>query len=514
MSVPSSGIVHLVGAGPGDLGLVTFRAKELISAADVLVYDYLVHPELVKWCRPECEVVYVGKKAGFHSVPQEEIEALLVTHARAGKKVVRLKGGDPYIFGRGGEEARTLAADGIPFEVVPGVTAALAAGAYAGIPLTFRNVSTSLVLLTGHEDPTKKATQVNWRDYGALKNTTLAIYMGMGNLAFILTELQAGGLAADTPAAVVQWASLGRQRSVTGTVADLARRVADAGLAAPAIIFVGEVVRDHEAIDWFEHLPLFGRRVAITRTRDQNSELREKLETLGAEVLELPLIGISKEIDKHCFVEILAELGTYDWIVFTSANGVRYFFEEFFKGFPDIRALGLLRFACVGKATAREIERHHIRVECIPDTATGESLGDALIATGSLDSAKVIVVTGNLNRDKLVKKLEAARAIVDRLPLYKTEKTDLSADPVADDFRQHGADAILFASSSAADSYHAQAAALQLAPGAKKPLVGSIGEQTSETLAEHGLAPDFVAEKPSLDALIAALAKALPGRHA
>ncbi len=505
MSVSSSGIVHLVGAGPGDLGLVTFRAKELISAADVLVYDYLVHPEVVKWCRPECEVIYVGKKAGCHTVPQAEIEGLLVKHAQAGKRVVRLKGGDPFIFGRGGEEARTLAKAGVAFEVVPGVTAALAAGAYAGIPLTYRNVSTSLVLLTGHEDPTKAESQVNWRSYGALKNTTLAIYMGMGNLAFILAELQAGGIAADTPAAVVQWASLGRQRSVSGTVADLAARVAEAKLAAPAIIFVGDVVRDHEAIDWFEHLPLFGRRVAITRTRDQNSELREKLEALGAEVLELPLITISKAVDKHSFVEILAELGSYDWIVFTSANGVRYFFEEFFKGFGDIRALGLLRFACIGKATAREIEKHHLRVECMPDTATGASLADALIATGSLDSAKVIVVTGNLNRDKLVKKLEAARAIVDRLPLYKTERTDLAHDPVADDFRQHGADAILFASSSAAESHHAQAASLELGAGSKKPLIGSIGEQTTETLTELGTPPDFVAVRPSLDSLIEAL---------
>lgn len=510
MSAPSSGIVYLVGAGAGDLGLFTLRARDLVAAADVLVYDYLVHPEAVKWSRPECEIVYVGKKAGCHTVPQDEIEALLIRHALAGKKVVRLKGGDPCVFGRGGEEARSLALAGVAFEIVPGVTAALAAGAYAGIPLTYRNQSTSLVLLTGHEDPTKSGgAQVDWRSFGALKHTTLAIYMGMGRLGFILDELQAGGLAADTPAAVVQWASLGRQRSVAGTVADLPARVAAAGLAAPAIIFIGEVVRDHEAIDWFEHLPLFGRRVAITRTRDQNSELREKLETLGAEVLELPLITISKDVDKHGLVEILTELGTYDWIVFTSANGVRYFFEEFLKGFGDIRALGLLRFACIGRATAREIERHHIRVECMPDTATGASLADALIETGSLDSAKIIVVTGNLNRDKLVRKLEAARAIVDRLPLYRTEKTDLTADPVADDFRQHGADAILFASSSAAESYHAQADNLRLAPEAKKPLVGSIGEQTSESLTACGLPPDFIAARPSLDALIAALGQQL-----
>lgn len=501
----NNGIVYLVGAGPGDLGLVTFRARELISTADVLVYDYLVHPELVKWCRPECEVIYVGKKAGFHSVPQEQIEQILVERARAGRRVVRLKGGDPFVFGRGGEEARTLAGHGIPFEVVPGVTAALAAGAYAGIPLTHRNSNSAVLLLTGHEDVEKQQLMLDWRAYGALKNTTLAIYMGMGRLRQIMEELQAGGLASDTPAAVVQWASLGRQRSVVATVSTLADRVTEAGLSSPAIIFVGETVRQHETIDWFERLPLFGRRIAITRTRDQNSELREKLEALGAEVLELPLINVSKDVDKHALVEILTEFGGYDWIVFTSANGVRFFFEEFFKGFDDVRSLGLLRFACVGKATAREIEKYHIKVECMPDTATGESLADALIATGSLDSAKVIVVTGNLNRDILVKKLEAARAIVDRLPLYKTERTHLAEDPVADDFRQHGADAILFASSSAVQSYVKHADELQLASGARRPLAGSIGEKTSETMEENGIAVDFEAYKPSLDSLIAAM---------
>lgn len=508
----STGIVHLVGAGPGDLGLVTFRAKALIAQANVLVYDYLVHPELVRWCQPDCEVVYVGKKAGFHALPQEEIEALLVKHAKAGKRVVRLKGGDPFVFGRGGEEARTLAKDGIRFEIVPGVTAALAAGAYAGIPLTHRNTSSSLIFLTGHEDPKKHELQIDWRAYGALKNATLAIYMGMGHLAHILAELIAGGLPSTTPAAAVQWASLGRQRSITGTVADLAVRVQEAGIGAPAIVFVGEVVTHHEAIDWFEHLPLFGRRIAITRTRDQNSELRDKLEALGAEVIELPLITVAKAVDKQTLVDVLSELGSYDWIVFTSANGVRFFFEEFFKGFDDIRALGLLRFACVGRATAREIEKHHLKIECMPTTATGESLADMLIATGSLDSARIIVVTGNLNRDSLAKKLEGARAIVDRLPLYQTKKTDLANDPTADDFRQHGADAILFASSSAVQSFAEQAAVLQLAPDAKRPLAGSIGPQTSETMKKTGLPVGFTAKEPSLDSLIEALLKKLAPR--
>lgn len=502
-------MVFLVGAGPGDLGLVTLRAKELIRTADVLVYDYLVHPDLVDWVKSTCEVVYVGKKAGFHSMPQEDIEGLLVRHAKAGHQVVRLKGGDPYVFGRGGEEARALAAGGIPFEVVPGVTSALAAGAYAGIPLTQRNTSASLVLVTGHEDPTKHELQVDWARLGGLQNTTLAIYMGMSRLSDIAAKLQEGGLAATTPAAVVQWASLGRQRSVTGTVASIASLAAEAGLQAPAIVFIGDVVRHQKNVDWFENLALFGRRIVVTRTRSGNSVLRNKLQQLGAEVVELPLINVVPDVPRETLVEVFSELGTYDWIVFTSANGVRIFFEHFNQAYPDIRALGLLRFACVGEATAAEIEKYQIAVECQPEVATASALADALIATGSLDSAKVITVTGNRNRDVLVQKLEAARAIVDTLPLYRTEKLDLSQHAAAHDFRERGADAVLFASSSAAQAFVDQAEALELAPGARQPQFGSMGPQTSATLRELNLHVDFESAAPGLDALIEALIASL-----
>ncbi|MBT5903581.1 MAG: uroporphyrinogen-III C-methyltransferase [Opitutaceae bacterium] len=503
------GMVYLVGAGPGDLGLVTQRARELIRRANVLVYDYLVHPDMVEWVRSDCEVVYVGKKAGFHSMPQDEIEALLVKHAKAGKRVVRLKGGDPYVFGRGGEEARALAADGIAFEVVPGITAALAAGAYAGIPLTQRNTSSSLVLVTGHEDPTKHELQVDWPQLGALKNTTLAIYMGMSRLSDILAGLREGGLAADTPAAVVQWASLGRQRSAVGTVSDIVDRVAEAGLKAPSVIFIGEVVTHQQSVDWFENLSLFGRRVVVTRTRGGNSVLRSKLEHLGAEVIELPLINVVPAVEKEALVDVFSELGMYDWVVFTSANGVRIFFEHFLRAFDDIRALGLLRFACVGDATAEEIERHRVKVECKPKIATAEGLAEALIATGSLDSAKIIAITGNLNRDSLVKKLEAARAIVDILPLYRTEKLDMAESAAAQDFRERGADAVLFASSSAADAFADQTEELSLGAEAAKPLFGSMGPQTSETMKERGLEVDFESRKPGLDGFIAKLIETL-----
>lgn len=257
---------------------------------------------------------------------------------------------------------------------------------------------------------------------------------------------------------------------------------------------------------------LQGRRVVVTRTREQASELSAKLTGLGAEVLELPLIQVTKEISKDTLADVMLELGSYDWIVFTSTNGVRYFFEEFFRLFDDIRSLGLLRFACIGEATARAITELHLKVECQPEKATAEALADALIATGSLDSAKVLVVTGNLNRDTLVVKLEEARAIVDRMQVYKTEKTDLSRDAAAEDFRQRGADAILFASSSSVQSFVDQAASLKLGTKAKRPLAGSIGPQTSETMKKVGMPIDFEAKKPSLEALVEALVKKLNAR--
>lgn len=254
---------------------------------------------------------------------------------------------------------------------------------------------------------------------------------------------------------------------------------------------------------------LSGRRIAVTRAREQSPELTAKLTALGAEVIELPLISITKEIDKHVLVDVLMELGTYDWIVFTSANGVRFFFEEFYRIYEDVRSLGLLRFAAVGDTTAKAINQHHIKVECQPKVATAAALAELLIETGSLDSAKLLIVTGNQNRDELIIRLEAERAIVDTLQVYKTEQTDLTNEAAAADFRARGADAVLFASSSAVQSFVDQAAALKLASDAKRPLAGSIGPQTSETMKAVGMPIDFTAKTPSLDALVEAAVKKL-----
>ena len=500
----TKGFVYFVGTGPGHPDLVTVRARELIASADVLVYDDVVPAAMVAWGRPGCEKIRLEKGGPPPARSPEEVATLLVARAKADRRVVRLKGGDPFVFGRAEAEVRRLAADGIPFEVVPGITAALAAGAYAGIPLVQCGTGSALVLLSGAEDPQKIPRAVEWRRFGALPNATLTIYMGREHLRAILAELMAGGLPPATPAAAVQWASLGRQRNVTGTAATLADLVGAAKLGAPTIILVGESVRDHEAIDWFGRLPLFGRRIAVTRAREQAGDLRRRLEELGAEVLELPLVEVRQFRDRETTIDVMAELGKYDWVVFTSANGVRHFFDLLFKGFRDIRALGAMRVACVGEATARAVRALRLEVEICPPTATAEALADALIATGSLDNAMVLVITGNLNRDALVKKLEGARAIVDRFQVYENVRTDLAGDPAAEDFRGRGADAILFASASAVRSFAAQPA-LQLAPGAKRPLTGSIGPLTSEALRQAGLAVDFETEEATLDGLVASL---------
>ncbi len=499
------GKVYLVGAGPGDPGLITVRAQALLSQADVVVYDYLVHPGLLAACRRNCETIYVGKQAGFHSIEQERIEEILIEKVKAGNEVVRLKGGDPFVYGRGGEEARRLVEQGISFEIVPGVTAAVAAAGYAGIPLTQRNTSSSVVFLTGHEDPLKKATIIDWRAFGAL-DSTLCIYMGMGRLREIVAALIEGGRDPGTPAAVVQWASVARQRTCRATLGELPDRVAAAGMGAPAVVIVGDVVAWGDKLNWFESRPLFGRRVAVTRNRAQAGELRDRLEILGAEVLEIPLVRVSADHDPKRWDEIFAELGAYDWLVFSSANGVKFFFEYFLEKYPDIRSLGAMRIAAVGKATARAIEAYRIIPEIVPAKATGEALADALIETGSLDNAKVLVVTGSLGGDKLISRLQSEGfAIVDRLPVYRTELERLEDVPAVKDFRERGADYIIFTSSSAVQSFAEQAARLKPGAEATVPKACSIGPVTSEKLKSSGVTVQVEPERQSLGALVEAI---------
>lgn len=500
------GIVYLVGAGPGNPGLLTLRAKELIEQADVLVYDYLVHPALISFTRPDCERIYVGKMAGLHAKPQSEIQAILVEQAYAGKDVVRLKGGDPYIFGRGSEEGRELNEAGVAFEVVPGVTAASGAAAFSGTPLTERNTNATLVIVTGHEHPDKDMPMVNWKDLPN-ENSTLCVYMGVGQLAGIVGELMAGGFAPDLPVSCVEWATMGHQRVCRGTLETIVGESGRFGLKSPAIIIIGKTAGMSENLSWFEKKPLQGRRFVVTRSQGQASELSKKLELLGSEVIGLPLIDIKRNIDDDTKRDVFSEIARYDWLVFSSPNGVRYFFEAFFETFDDIRSLGFIRIAAVGKSTAKEIRKFFVSVDLVPEEANASSLADSLVATDSLDSAKVLVVTGNLGRDILISKLEEARAIVDRFEVYKTEATDLSQHPSAKMFRDQGADAIIFTSSSGVKSFVDQAKDLVLDSEALRPKTVSIGPITSAAMQQFGMPMDIQAKEADLDSLVDAINK-------
>ncbi|MFP4070335.1 MAG: uroporphyrinogen-III C-methyltransferase [Opitutales bacterium] len=497
--MPETGKVFLIGAGPGDPGLVTVRARQLLESADVVVYDYLANAKLLDWTRPEAEKIYVGKQAGRHSIPQDEIEEILVDRARKGKQVVRLKGGDPFVFGRGGEEIGELDTDRIPYEIVPGVTAALAAAAYAGIPLSHRDHSSSITFLTGHENPEKHSLSIDFRDYGRDKGT-LCLYMGIGQLPRIVAELKEGGMPGDTPVGIVEWATLNRQRSLFATLDTVVAELAASGLGAPAIVVIGQVVARRAKADWFEGRPLFGKRILVPRARQQAGELTRLLEDNGAEVIELPFIEITQQFDPKLVTEVFAGIAVYEWIVFTSANGVRHFFDLFYKAYDDIRCLGPMRVAAVGAATAREIKKHRIKVDLVPKSAHADALADELMELEGLEGVQVLVVTGNQNRESLVRKLETeARAIVDTLPLYATARADIAEHPAAKRFRSAGADAVLFTSSSTVHSFVEQAEALRLAPDARKPAFGSIGPKTSETLRAMNLPLAFESPKSNLD---------------
>lgn len=499
------GKVYLVGAGPGDRGLITVKARDLVSSCDVLVYDNLVNPAFLAETAEECEQIDVGKAPGRHTVEQEKICKLLVEKAQSGKFVVRLKGGDPFVFGRCAEEMTALDDAGIPYEIVPGVTAALGCAAYAGIPLTHRDYGSSISFLTGHEDVEKEALRIDFGKFAAAGGT-LCIYMGMSKLDQIVDKLIAGGLPEDKPSAIVSNGTLPSQRKILGPLGNLTKLAEEEGLGSPAVIFVGNAVGLAGAEDWFEHRPLFGRRIVVTRPVGQNVRLKKLLENKGADVLELPLIKILPVDDRKLVAEVFAGLATYGWIVFTSANGAREFFNLFFKAFGDIRSFGPMRVACVGEATATVVRGFNLEVELIPPVSTAEDLGQALVATESLDSENVLVVTGNRNREVLVNLLESVgHAIVDTLSVYSTDFSDVSEAGNLRDFREKGADAIVFSSSSAALSYVEQEEDLVLEKDARVPILCSFGAQTSATLKENGLCVGLEAETPSMDSMVDSL---------
>jgi uroporphyrinogen III methyltransferase / synthase len=487
----------LAGAGPGDLGLVTLRAKEAIEHAEVVVYDYLCNPEILKWAPPDAEIVYAGKKAGRHTFTQTEINDLIVQRARVGKQVVRLKGGDPFVFGRGGEEAEALAAAGIDFEVVPGVSAAIAVPAYAGIPITHRDVTSSFTVFTGHEDPAKPESDL---DYGSLVKSggTLVMLMGVQRLERVVRALRAHGAEASMPVALVRWGTTGRQETITGTLENIVDRAA--GFEAPAVAVFGKVVSYRQKLGWFEKRPLFGRRIVVTRTRRQAGALSAKLLLLGADVIELPTIRIELPEDLLEFGELVRDAYQYDWLIFTSPNGVTAFFDMFFKLYQDSRNIGNVRIAAIGPGTAQRIRDYHLTVDVQPDDFIAEAVVESLRQFESVENLKFLLVRAENARDVLPKRLTQLGAIVDEATAYRTVPETQDDTGARERFERDGADLVTFTSSSTVTNF----LALKL-PWPRNLRTASIGPITSETMRQAGLKVDVEAIRHDIDGLVEAI---------
>jgi uroporphyrinogen III methyltransferase/synthase len=497
------GIVHLVGAGPGDPGLLTVRGRDLLEHADVVVYDALSDPQLLAHA-PQARHIYVGKRSAAHTMTQDQINGLLVEQGRAGKRVVRLKGGDPFVFGRGGEECEALHAAGVPFEIVPGVTAAIAAPAYAGIPVTHRDFNSSFTLITGHEKEGEENSDLDWSAIAKLP--CIAFYMGIKSLPRITARLIKHGMNPATPAAVIQWGTTPRQRTVTATVATLAQRIEEERITAPALTIIGKVVSLRDTLQWFENKPLFGQTIVVTRTRQQASELSHRLRDLGASVIEAPTIELAPPSDSSAVDQSLARLHEYDWIIFTSANGVRAAKEKLLGFNLDARAFGQARIAAIGSATADSVRRELcLNVDLTPASFVAEALADEFDRRGEITGRKFLLLRADIARPVLRERLEQGGAAqVHDIAIYETRLPAALPAELLDALNDNRVDWITFTSSSTARNfttllggdYKSRLAATRLA---------SIGPITSATLKELGLSPTIESEVFNIDGLVGSI---------
>jgi uroporphyrinogen III methyltransferase / synthase len=488
--------VYLVGAGPGDPGLLTARALELIAAAEVIIYDRLIPQEALSRAQPGAELIYVGKEGGGPSRPQEQIESLLVEHGTAGRLVVRLKGGDPFVFGRGGEEAEVLRTAGVEFEVVPGVTAGVAAPAYAGIPVTHRELASAVAFITGHEDPEKPESALDWEALAAFPGT-LVVYMGVRQLARITERLRAAGRDGAEPAAVIERGTFSDQRVVSGTLSTIASEAAAAGVRAPAIAVIGPVATLRERLQWAELRPLAGITVAVTRAREQASELATTLQALGAVVVEAPAIRIAP------IAGPAPDLTGYDLVVLTSPNGVRLLFDRLRDAGRDARALAGARVAAIGPGTSAALAQHGVIADVVPERFVAEGLVDAL---SEVPVRRALIARAAVARDLLPDALRKRGVDVDVLSLYETLAEPLSEAQVRGVAR---ADYLTFTSSSTVRFFYEAAGARIDA----KARIVSIGPITSEALRERGLEPAVEATRHDIEGLVDALVRDATGRR-
>ncbi|MGD9244443.1 MAG: uroporphyrinogen-III C-methyltransferase [Desulfobacterales bacterium] len=497
------GKVYLVGAGPGDPGLITVKGLECIKNADVLIYDYLASPILLKHAQKHAEILYVGKKGGDHTLSQDEINTLIAEKAQKGLTVTRLKGGDPFIFGRGGEEAEILVKNGIPFEIVPGVTSAIAAPAYAGIPLTHRKFTSTLAFVTGHEDPLKEESSIDWAAL-AKGIGTLVFLMGVKNLPFITHRLIHHGMDPDTPVALIRWGTTPRQTTVTGTLHTISERAKDAGFKPPAIIVVGHVVKLREMLKWFENRPLMGLRIVVTRAREQASELVERLSDLGAECLECPTITVVPPDDFNPLDTAIQNLSTYEWLVFTSVNGVNFFFNRLYEKNKDVRALRNVNTAVIGPATAKRLFDFGIHSDIVPESYRAESIIKAF-GDKDINGKKILLPRAKEARPILPLELTRMGAIVDEVTAYCTRSVQDNADLLLKRLKDKTIDLITFTSSSTVKNFHALLPSEDLQNLMQGVTVASIGPITADTARNLGFDIHIIAESYTIPGLCEAI---------
>ena len=495
------GKVYLVGAGPGDAGLITVKGLGCLKKAEVVVYDQLLDKSLLEAAPVEAEKIYAGKKAGCHALRQGEINQLLVEKAREGKVIVRLKGGDPFVLGRGGEEAEVLVENGLPFEIVPGITSAIAAPAYAGIPLTHRTLASSFSVITGHEDPTKGKTSINWERL-ATATDTLVFLMGTTNLHNIVEKLLENGRRADTPTAMIRHGTRPNQQTITGTLANIVRKAKEANIKPPAITVVGEVVKMRQIIAWFDKKPLFGRRVLVTRSRSQASALSRLVAESGALPVEMPTIEIQKIDDTAELDKSIKNINTYNWCILTSANGVDAFFERVHALGGDSRWLKGVKIAAIGAATAEVLETHGIKAEFIPRDFTSEGLLEGF-GRQPIKGLRFLLPRADIASPELTDGLRQLGTEVDEITAYKSTPTDDSIAGGKKFLEESGIDVITFTSSSTVTNLvHALGGDMGLI---NKAVVACIGPVTAQTAIEAGLEVAITAREHTIPGLVAAM---------
>jgi len=496
-----SGKVYLVGAGPGDPGLITVKGIECLGKADVIVYDHLLDVSLLEAAPPDAEKIYVGKVAGRHTKPQDEINRILVDKAKEDKTVVRLKGGDPFVFGRGGEEAEALAENGIPFEVIPGITSSVAVPAYAGIPVSHRGLASSFAVITGHEDPTKESSSINWEGL-ARGVDTLVFLMGIKNLPLIVENLVKYGRDKSTPAAVIKNGTRPQQEIASGNLGDIIEKVKQSGITAPAVVIVGDVVALRGRLRWFDNLPLFGKRILVTRSRRQASKLSHLLAERGAAPVELSAIDIQPLDDYHKLDSAISCLANYQWVIFTSTNGVEAFWQRLALLNMDSRSLGNLVIGAIGPATTGALAERGITTDYMPEVYTGEGIIEGL-KSHNISGKRILLPRADIADNELVDGLSGIGAEVDEVAAYRTVAAAEEANKAVKILSSGEIDVITFTSSSTVTNF--MAAFEGQKPHIDNTTVACIGPKTKETAVKAGLDVDILAAEQTIPGLVNAI---------